>query len=70
MCECANVQMVAFICCVWGCILADKALNHLHILTFAHLHINLNFRFAFDEVLHKEVLPVENGVSELRNPIT
>ena len=39
MCECANVQMVAFTCCVLGCVLIIKTLNHLHILTFAHLHI-------------------------------
>ena len=33
MCECANVRMVAFVRAV------IKALNHLHILTFAHLCI-------------------------------
>ena len=56
-----------------------KCVNAKLMCAFSHLHINqafarflpltLNFRFAFDEVLQKEVFPIENGVGELRDPI-
>ena len=37
MCKCANVQMVAFVRAF------TNAFNHLHICTFAHLHIRQAF---------------------------
>lgn len=47
-----------------------KCVNAKLMCAFARfLPLTLNFRFAFDEVLHKEVLPIENSVGELRNPI-
>ncbi len=49
MCKCANVRMVAFTCCVLMTLHHSFSLNsvnkgdHLHICTFAHLHINHAF---------------------------